>query len=189
MQERLLPAISDRRSIRAFSTQDIEKEALTTLMEAARWSPSCCNEQPWRFIIGQKSHNPAVWQAICESLYPANQDWAKEAPVLLATFTKKTFTQNGRPNRHAWHDLGAALAMLSVQAFSMGIFVHQMAGFQPEKITETFSPPADFEPVTVVVLGYPGDPARLPESVRAKENAPRNRKPLEEFVFWRGWKA
>jgi nitroreductase len=105
----------------------------------------------------------------------------------MVSVAKLTFDANGQANRHAFHDVGLAVANLIVQATAFGLFVHQMAGIYPDKVRELYRVPEGFEPVAGIVLGYPGDPAILPEEVRQRELAPRVRKPLESFVFQRTW--
>ncbi|HUJ82967.1 MAG TPA: hypothetical protein VLW83_13855, partial [Candidatus Acidoferrales bacterium] len=65
--------------------------------------------------------------------------------------------------------------------------VHQMAGIEVETVRETYGVPAEFEPVTGMAIGYPGDPDSLPEDLRKRELAPRTRKPFEKFIFSHIW--
>jgi nitroreductase len=116
-----------------------------------------------------------------------NQQWAARAPVLIVSVAKLAFDMNGQPNRYAFHDVGLAVANLIVQATALSLCVHQMAGFYPDKVRELYSVPDDFEPVAGIVLGYPGDPATLPEDLYQREVAPRIRKPLETFIFQGTW--
>jgi nitroreductase len=92
-------------------------------------------------------------------------------------------TETGKPNRHAIHDVGLATAQMILQALAMGVFVHPMAGFYPQKVRELYAVPEGYEPVAAIAAGYPGDAATLPESLRQRELAPRVRKPQQEFVF------
>jgi nitroreductase len=180
-RERLLPAIRNRWSPRAFSDRRVSPEDLTTLLEAARSAASSANEQPWRFIVAPDSESPQHAKLV-EILNDSNQVWAKYAPVLLLTAAKRTFTRTGGPNRHAMHDTGMALATLMIQATSMGIYVHAMEGFDVEAAKEAFSIPPDFEPATAVAIGYLRDPSMLSEQNRLKEVARSTRKPLDELV-------
>jgi hypothetical protein len=97
------------------------------------------------------------------------------------------FQSTGKPNRHAFHDVGQAIASLTVQATASGLVVHQMAGFDVEKARREFAIPQDHEPVAVTAIGYPGSPADLPDKLRQKELAPRQRKALADFVFERSF--
>jgi hypothetical protein len=99
------------------------------------------------------------------------------------TVAKKTFTNNGKPNRHAWHDLGQTVATLGLEAASHDLYIHQMAGIHPEKARELYNIPDDFEAVTMFTLGYLGDIKDLPEEFHKSEKRVRERKPLSELIF------
>jgi nitroreductase len=180
------PLLRERRSPRAFSSRVVEPEALGSLLEAARWAPSCANEQPWSFIVAVKQ-DKTDFERLLSCLIEFNAQWAQHAPVLILAIARMTFQSNGKPNRHALHDVGQAIASLTVQATASGLVVHQMAGFDVEKARREFSIPPDHEPVTVVAVGYPGDSESLPDKLRQREQAPRERKPLADFVYERGW--
>jgi len=184
-REPLHPLLAGRWSPRAFKPAIPEPGALVLVLEAARWAPSCYNEQPWRFIVGIKGDE--TWKTLSEILKPGNRTWALEAPVLILLAAKKTFTHNGRPNRHHAYDAGQAAAMLTVQAQAQGLYVHQMAGFSPEDAEERLNIPADFEPMTVMALGMLGDPDGLPDDLRERELTPRERMPLSGLAFGGRW--
>ena len=178
--------LSRRWSPRAFDARAIEPDKLMSLLEAARWAPSSYNEQPWAFIVGVKSQ-PEAYAKVLECFIEFNQGWAKSAPVVMLTVAHLQFDKNGNPNRHAFHDVGLAMGNLSVQATSMGLSLHQMAGILPDRARELFGIPAGWDAATGVAIGYPGDPSSLPEPIRQRELEERTRKPLETFVFSTGW--
>ncbi|HZC68989.1 MAG TPA: nitroreductase family protein [Nitrospirales bacterium] len=175
-----------RWSPRAFSDRLVEPATMRSLLEAARWAPSSSNEQPWSFIVATKQ-DPAEYARLLSCLVEGNIQWAQHAPVLMVSVAKLSFEENGKPNRHAFYDVGQAVANLIVQATALGLVVHQMAGFHPDKVRELFGVPEQYEPVAAIALGYPGDPQSLPERLRNRELAPRERKPLTEFVFSGRW--
>ena len=177
--------IRHRWSPRAFDPRPVEPEKLRTLFEAARWAPSSYNAQPWYFIVGTKD-DPENYNRVLETFVEFNQGWAKQAPVLALSVAKLTF-DDGKPNRHAFHDVGQAAANLTIQAEALGLSVHQMAGIEPEKARELFHIPADYEAVAGIALGYAGDPSSLGDEMRKRELAPRQRKPLDSFVFTGEW--
>jgi nitroreductase len=178
--------LSRRWSPRAFSDRAVEPDKLRSLFEAARWAPSSFNEQPWSFIVTTKE-KPEEYEQLLSCLIEKNQQWAKLAPVLMVSVAKLNFEKTGKPNRHAYHDVGMAMGSLLVEATALGLFVHQMAGFSVEKVRQTYGVPAGFEPVAAVAVGYPADPEVLPEGFRAQEVGPRLRKPITEFVFEAKW--
>lgn len=180
------PLLQQRWSPRAFAERPVEPAKLLRLWEAARWSASCSNQQPWYFIVATKE-DAGEYARLLSCLRENNQQWAARAPVLMVSVAKLAFDMNGQPNRYAFHDVGLSVANLIVQATALGLGVHQMAGFYPDKVRELYGVPDDFEPVAGIVLGYPGDPATLSEELRQRELAPRVRKPLESFIFRGAW--
>lgn len=177
-----------RWSPRAFNpNRPVERDKLRGVLEAARWSPSSFNEQPWSFLVASRHDDPADFERMLSCLAEPNQVWARSAPVLMVSVAASAFVHNGKPNRHAFHDVGAAAAYLTVEATSLGLHVHQMAGFSPEKVRELYGVPATAEPATAIALGYAGDPQSLPENLRSKELAPGQRKPVGDFVFSGTW--
>ena len=171
-----------RWSPRAFAERAVEPEKLARLFEAARWSASCFNEQPWSFIVATRD-DEAEFARLLSCLIEGNQAWASHAPLLMVSIARLNFMQNGKPNRHAIHDVGLATAQMIVQAMAMGLFVHPMAGFYPDKVRELYGVPEGYEPVAAIAAGYAGDPVALSESLRQRELAPRVRKPQEDFVY------
>jgi nitroreductase len=178
--------IQNRWSPRAFSDKPVPPEILRSLFEAARWAPSSSNEQPWAFIVGTKD-DPETHDKILSTLVEFNQGWAKHAPVLAIAVSQMEFARNKTPNRNAFYDTGSAVAHLTAEATSRGLFVHQMAGFDPRKAIEVFHIPKGWEPIAVFAIGYPGDPSALPDKLRERELAPRSRKPISEFVMSSDW--
>ncbi|MBV8072450.1 MAG: nitroreductase family protein [Acidobacteriaceae bacterium] len=175
-----------RWSPRSFSARSVTKDDLRILFDAARWAFSSYNEQPWRFIVARKEDG-ADFERLLNLLVPFNQGWAKTAPVLIITLAKKTFSNTGKPNFHALHDAGSALALLAVQATAMGLHIHGMAGFDRDRAHKELDVPDDYEVVTAVALGYLGSPESLPADLRERELAARQRKPLTELVFEGRW--
>ena len=178
--------IRRRYSPRAFADRPVEKEKLHSIFEAARWAPSCFNEQPWRFLVSTREDKSAFAQML-SCLMEGNQSWAQHAPVLAIAAASMLFARNGKPNRHALHDVGLASAQLTLEATAQGLAVHQMAGFDQDRTTKIYQIPEGFEPVTALAIGYPGEVASLPEGLQKKELAPRERKAQSELLFSKGW--
>jgi nitroreductase len=180
--------LSHRWSPRAFDARAVEPEKLRSIFEAARWAGSCANAQPWFFIVAPKSTEPENFQRALEGLVEQNQSWARNAPVLAFSVARMNFEQGDhKPNRHAFHDVGQATANLALEATNLGLQIHQMAGIDTEKVRRTFGVPEGYEVVAGMAIGYPGDPQSLPEQLRQREAGPRQRKPLDSFVFSGSW--
>jgi nitroreductase len=182
----ILDVLRKRWSPRAFADRPVEPTKLQSLLEAARWAPSCFNEQPWSFIVATKD-NPPEYERLLACLVEKNQAWAKSAPVLMISVAAKSFAQTGKPNRHWFHDVGLAVSDLVTQATVLDLFVHQMAGFSPDKARQTYGIPETHEAVAAIAIGYLGDPNSLPDDLRERELKPQTRKPLKDFVFTGQW--
>ncbi|AFY38223.1 nitroreductase [[Leptolyngbya] sp. PCC 7376] len=165
----------------------VEADKVGSLLEAARWSASCFNEQPWRFIMATKQ-NPTAYQKLLGCIVEANQTWAKNADILMISVGKQRFTRNDNPNPYGMYDVGQALGTLTIQAEAIGLRVHQMGGFDKEKAREVYGIPIGFEPAAAVAIGYPADLTSLEdEGLKEREMSPRVRKPLSEIVFSETW--
>jgi nitroreductase len=179
--------IMHRWSPRAFDAKPVEKEKLRSLFEAARWSASSYNAQPWAFIVATKD-DPENYNKVLSTFVEFNRSWAKNAPVVAISVAAHKMPHDGSQNRHAFHDVGQAAATLALQATSLGLQVHQMAGIDPNKAREVFGIPEHFEAVAGIALGYPGDPLALPEGrLRDNETGKRERKEASSFVFTGKW--
>jgi len=179
--EGVLPVILERWSPRAFADRDVSPADLKVIFEAARWAPSSYNEQPWRFLLGHR--NSETYNKIFDALVPFNHAWAKSAPVLILGVAKTRFSHNDSPNNYGIYDLGAAAGFITLQAASMGLTTHQMAGFDWTKAREAFDIPEMYAIGSVMALGYRGELSDLDEHYQAQEQSPRSRKALSEIVL------
>lgn len=179
--------VSQRWSPYGFSSKPVSGQDLAALFEAASWAANSFNEQPWRYLVASRDDDPDGFNKLLGLLSPANQEWAKHAPTLAISVAKRTFTQNGKPNRVAVHDVGAASATLTFEASARGLVVHQMAGIDLEETRKTLSVPDDFDVVAAVAIGYVADPDEVDPKLRERDAKPRKRKPLDEFVFSTEW--
>ncbi len=178
--------IRERWSPRAFADRLVPQEVLRSIFEAARWAPSCYNEQPWAYIVASRDDNEG-FERMLSVLVEFNANWAKSAPLLAIAVAELAFAKNNSPNRNAQYDTGAASALLSLEATAHGLAVHQMAGYDQEKARQVFGIPAGWEAIAALAIGYPGDPASLPQPLKDREMAPRTRKPIAEFVMAGHW--
>src|SRR5262245_61950582 len=151
-----------------FSDQPVAEADLRCLFEAARWAPSSYNEQPWRYIVASKAQ-PEEHAKVVSCLVDVNQEWAQHAPVLAIAAIALTFARNGKPNKAAFHDLGAASVSLALEATARGLTVHQMIGIVAERAREVFAIPPGFEAMTALAIGYPGDPAKASDKMRQRD--------------------
>ena len=167
----VLPALADRWSPRSFDPRAPEPEKLQSIFEAARLAPSAHNTQPVRFLVARKSHD-AIYEKLFACLSDGNRVWAHSAPILVLAAVMRTALQPGArcfvPYPHAMHDLGLAVMSMILQAQSLGIHCHPLAGFDPEQAQAAFAIPDLFEPAVMIAIGYLGDPDTLPWLARAR---------------------
>ena len=181
-------ALADRWSPYGFEDRAVAEADLCSLFEAARWAASSYNEQPWNYIVATKE-NPKEFDQLLGCLVEANQAWAKAAPVLALGVVSLRFAKNGKDNRAAVHDLGLASGNLVMEATTRGLSVHQMIGILPDKAREVYQIPEHFEAWTALAIGYNANPNTMPAALKERDMAPRQRRPLRDFVFAGHWKT
>lgn len=170
----------ERWSPRSYLDQPVSAEDLKTVFEAARWAPSCYNEQPWLFLYTQE---PALHAKVAATFAPTNHVWAQHAPVAGIIFGRRRFTHNGKDNAFHAFDAGAAAFAMSLQANRLGLGTHLLGGFDPEPSYELYGVPReDYVALAAFVMGHRGDPATLPEEYQARE-LPSARKELSTIAM------
>lgn len=175
----ILDVLTERWSTRIFDAEaPIDEAALTSALEAARWAPSAANTQPWRVIVARRG--TAEHAKIVAALAGFNRAWAAGAAALVV-FVAET-VREGKPMTWALYDTGQVAAHFTIQAHSDGLSTHQMGGFDRDAIAADFALGEDFTPVTVMAVGTLGDIRGASEELRARENAPRVRRSLDESV-------
>lgn len=180
--------IANRWSGRAYdAAKTVTREQVLALLEAARWAPSCFGDQPWRFIVWNKSEDAAGWQQAFDCLVPGNQGWAKDAQVLVLVCADTLFAHNQKPNRFAQYDTGAAAENLCLQATALGLMAHQMGGYDADLAREKFNVPEQYTLMAMLTIGYPADINTLSGETLQRETAERSRKPLSELFFTGQW--
>ena len=174
--------IKNRRSLRAYDPRPIEQEKIHSLFEAVRWAPSSSNEQPWMYVYATKDQ-PELWQKLFDCLNEGNKIWAKDAPLLILSLARKNFERNDLPNGFAYYDLGAANSFLSLQAVELGLQLRQIGGYSQSRAKESLHLPDTYVLGALITVGYPGDPEKLPENLRLRELAARERIPQADFTM------
>lgn len=187
-QQPIHDLIANRWSGRAYdASQGVSQAQVISLLEAARWAPSCFGDQPWRYVVCNKADNLQAWQAAFDCLVPGNQSWAVNAPVLLLICADTLFGHNDKPNKWAPYDTGAATENLCLQATALGLMAHQMGGFDADKARATFNVPERYQILAMVTVGYQAAVESLSGEIKERETAARSRKPLNELFFNGQW--
>lgn len=189
VKSEILDLFKQRWATRAFDiTKPVEHDKIISMCEAAHWVPTCFNEQPYKFIIFNKFTNEEAYNKAFDCLGEWNQNWAKSAPVLVAAIANTKFRQNGKFNRWAEYDTGAATMAFYTQAISMGVMTHAMGGFDEEKLKTTFGISDDFVPMSMIAVGYQSENINvIDEKYHDGETKPRERLDLGVNFYEGKW--
>jgi nitroreductase len=171
------PIFIERWSSRSYVKKPIPHEELMSLFEAARWTPSAMNAQPWRFLVGTTEEDHAKFGSV---IFDRNWAWCKEASVFALLYSDK-FYENGDENRSHTFDAGAASFALALEAENQGLATHMMGGFDNAKAREVFQIPDHYELHVIIAIGYRGPKENLPAELQLREQA-NNRNKVETFV-------
>ncbi len=174
------PIFLNRWSPRSMSGDEISRDVLFSLFEAARWAPSSNNNQPWRFLYARR--NTDYWPIFFDLLTEQNKIWAKNAAVLIVVISKKTFDYNEKPARTHSYDAGAAWENLTLQGSLKALVIHGMQGFDYDGARRTLNIPDVFQVEAMIAIGKPGKKEDLPEGLQERE-IPSPRKKLSEIVM------
>jgi nitroreductase len=171
-----------RQSKRAFTDAPVPREMIEKIFERVRWSPSCFNHQPWRFLVADE---PEALQKVHEGLVKANA-WAKKAPVMVVVLSHPDYDYKRKDEPFGYYlfDCGLAVENLLLAAVQEGLMGHPMAGYKADKVKQNMNIPDDMQVVCLIALGYPGQTEQLDPETRAKDEKPRERKPMSEFLFF-----
>ena len=177
----LHPIILERWSTRAFdASYEISKDEVVTLLEAARWSASANNLQPWKFAVAYRGD--ALFQQFIDSAAGFNKAWIPNASALIAVMFEKT-NEKGEVRASAPFDTGLAVGQLVLQAQAIGLYTHQVGGFDKEAALTALGSPENLQPVVLIAVGKHAPEADLPEELKNRESAERQRKALSEIVL------
>jgi nitroreductase len=163
--------LKNRFSPSVFLDEEISDKDIMSLFEAARWSPSCFNAQPWFFYYAK--NNTPSFEKISSSLMSGNS-WAKKAPLLILGCYIDT-TSHGK-NIYAQYDLGQSVFSLIVQAQSLGYYAHQMAGFDKDKAKQNIGINEPVIPHVLIAVGKIGDYEKADKQMADRDFAKRERK-------------
>src|SRR3978361_1075651 len=141
----LQPLLAERWSPRALDgSHELTEAQLTALLEAARWAPSASNTQPWRFATARRGSD--AFAELYSTRAPGHQLWAHAASALIVV-AAEVADDEGKDRAWAAYDTGQAVAHLTVQAQHEGLAVHQMGGFDRQRVAELLRLPETITPL------------------------------------------
>lgn len=174
-------AIEKRRAYRSFQKHEVTDEQVLLLAQAASLAPSCNNNQPWRFVFvrGKKQLD-----RLHEALSDGNR-WAKDAPMIVAAFSRAEDDCNIGERHYHQFDVGLAVGLMALKATELGLVAHPIAGFSPTKAGEALGIPGEYQVITLIIVG--GHSQKIPdyfsENQKLGEKQRPPRKSLEEMAY------
>lgn len=169
-----------RHSKRAYLDKAIPEESLERIFEIIRWTPSCANKQPWRFIFVQdkKQH-----EKLAGALSRGNE-WAAKAPALVVVCAREAddYNREDDPVKYYQFDSGMAVLSLLLAAVEEGLMGHPMAGYDAAGVKKALGIPDEYHVLCVISLGYEGSVDSLDGRTRKKDEAPRTRRQIGEII-------
>jgi tryptophanase/nitroreductase len=178
------PLFQKRRSTRAFAELHVTDAVLERLVQSFRWAPSCSNRQPWRLVVTRRSPER---EALDRTLIEGNE-WARTAPLLIAVVMNPAQASTVNGMSYAPFDAGLATENLILAAVAEGLVAHPMAGYDEPAARQALGVPEPWRIVTLVAIGFPGDPVRLDPAARAKDERPRQRRAAAQIVCFERWR-
>ncbi len=201
--ESLLELLQSRRSVRRFTDRAVDRDDIGRMLEAARWSPSNHNRQPWRFLVLEdRQEIQALAEKVglslaakLESLPAVASTYAGElaehatlfarAPLLIVALHKRPVSVSavlldgvGQPELVSGEPLSVAMAvqnlLLAAQALRLGACVMTAPLLAPNVVREHMAVPPGFEITCLVAVGHPAETPAAPR-----------RKTLEQFAVFR----
>ena len=177
----IAPVLADRWSPRSYDdAYEISSHDLTSILEAARWSPSANNGQPWRFSVAARGTE--LHSKVASNLSGFNASWAPKASALIVVSVLKT-NADGSEHRTASYDAGLAVANLCVQAGELGLHTHQMSGIDHAGMHASLGLDDNLAVLVVVAVGKVAPADKLEGPAYEREIQPRVRLALDEIVL------
>ncbi len=174
-------AIEKRRAYRSLDPIEISEALIIDLAEMAKITPSCVNQQPWRFVF---VHDREKLKELFTTLSVGNK-WVEKASMIIAVFSK---TENDcviGERKYYLFDTGMATAFLILRATELGLVAHPIAGYKEKKAKEILSIPEEMRLITLVVIGKHSNKVNpvLSESMKLGEKQRPPRLSLKEFTY------
>ncbi|HML31703.1 nitroreductase family protein [Sporomusa sphaeroides] len=184
----LLEAINSRRSVRSYTSAQVDKATIEKLLDAAVQAPSAMNSQPWAYAVIQnaallKEYSDRTKQLLLASLdkFPQLNKYkaAFENPDFNIFYNAHSlviiFAKPGSPNGTVDCCLAAQNFMLAAHSQNLGTcwigFAQRFLSLA--EIKEELGVPAEYEAVAPIIVGYP------------EVKPPAVPKKAPEILFWK----
>ncbi len=179
--------IYERRAYRSLESVEITEELIRDLAESAQLTPSCFNNQPWRFVF---AHAPEVLKKLHGAMSRGNE-WVQAASMIIAVFSREDLDCRIKGRNYYLFDTGMATAFIILRATELGLVAHPIAGYREDQVKEILGIPEDMQVITLVIVGEHSEaigPLLSEKQVESEKERPE-RLSLEEFAYVNGFKG
>lgn len=164
----LFEAIKGRRSIRAYTRENVSEEEIEKLIDAARWAPSAGNIQPWKFVIIRDAGTKQKLAAAA-----LNQTFIEEAPVVIVVCADEAQSSVGYGSRgvtlYCIQDIAAATQNILLAAHALGLSTCWVGAFREELVRRALNVPPNIRPVAIIPVGHAAEEPRAPSRKSLKD--------------------
>lgn len=174
-------AIEHRRAYRSLSKTEITKELVNNLAESIKLSPSCFNNQPWRYVF---VYDKEKLEEMHSALLKGNE-WAKSGSMIIAVFSKKDDDCVIKDRDYYLFDTGIATGFLLLRIEELGLNSHPIAGFSPSKTKKILNIPDEMKVIALIVVGKRSEEIspELSEDNKKVEKERPERLEISKFSF------
>lgn len=181
----MIKELKKRHSPLLFKKKAIPQTKLKRCLEAAQWTPSCFNNQPWKFVLIEGPRRIAKFA----DAFPRGNHWALKAPMIGFLVSKPKLDcviEDNKELEYYQYDCGMAMMSFVTQAMAEGIQTHQMAGYSEKKVKKLLKIPASYRAIVAFAIGYEEKLKDYKDEIHPKlleriKGTKRVRKPLKEI--------
>ncbi|MEM4880659.1 MAG: nitroreductase family protein [Desulfurococcaceae archaeon] len=170
--EILADIVKTRRTVREYSEESVPREVVETVLDLARWSPSGSNVQDWRFVV-------VTDKKLLKAIKMFSPGWlggGNPVAIVICSDRKWAYEKAGPLARDVMYLVHAGIVAqtIALLAHAMGLGTNMIMSFSKEAVKKILDLPESWDPVMIILLGYP---KHIPE--------PPPRLALSELVVWR----
>jgi nitroreductase len=159
----VLKAIRSRRVVRAMTAEPVGREALETLLDAARWAPTAGNRHLQRFVATDDSATLRMLRAVSPGMLQR-----PTAAITICTDRALAAGYGFPPGAPGpFVDVGTAMATLLLAAHAIGVGAGPVTSFSRAAVAVVLQLPEGWRPELIVCLGHPAPETRGPMRGRA----------------------
>lgn len=152
----VITSIMDRRSVRAYTSEDVNKDDIHQMLIAANWAPSGNNIQPWRFSVVMNDKE-LIKKISSLTVY---HNWVETAPCLISIFLDTKSLDDKVPNCYLKHvqSIGASIQNMLLVAHELGLGTCWIGEIlkNENQVRELLGVSNDLQLMAVISVGYPG---------------------------------